>query len=505
MSRLAASERPLESEFALLDVQQPQELKRVIGGRLGSFSAPLVTDEQLRVWVPQEGNEQGCAKYASRLAPSSVAVVRRGKCTFMEKTKLARQANAKGVIIVSDEEKVIDMGGDNTTKDSDIFALSVKKSDGERFIDWSSSHRSSEDPPLMLKFQYYHSQRGDISEALMIILATSLIVAGAKFSTDDLRAGTPMAPKREEILEVNSEIAIGWCTMGSIMLVVLFFFMAYMIYVITFCFCVGGASCIVMFTGAYLEYYVPSLRHRALSIPTVGPVSRSEVLACVPAVSLVAGWLYFKQTQYGWFFQDIIGAAFLCSIQRVLRLPNMKVATILLSAMFFFDIFWVFLSPFLFGGKSVMVEVAKGGGTQMEVPMLLRIPAIGDPIGSDRMLGFGDIALPGLLCSYLLRHDTLAMPRKRLLAGYFVPSIIGYFAGLVITIVALVVMKMGQPALLYLVPGTLGTTLVLGWRRGDLKVLWEGTPGVRHVGHADCEANGTPDAGTEVGNVIDAQ
>merc|ERR1719343_969800 len=106
-----------------------------------------------------------------------------------------------------------------------------------------------------------------------------------------------------------------------------------------------------------------------------------------------------------------------------------------------------------------MVSVAKGGGTGESVPMLLRIPAFGDKYSSDRLLGFGDIALPGLLVSYLRRHDLLS--QRRLLAGYFLPSLIGYFCGLCCTILALSIMRMGQPALLYLVPGTLGTTLLL--------------------------------------------
>ena len=35
-------------------------------------------------------------------------------------------------------------------------------------------------------------------------------------------------------------------------------------------------------------------------------------------------------------------------------------------------------------------------------------------------------------------------------------------------------MRMGQPALLYLVPCTLGTICYLGWRRKELYSLWEG-------------------------------
>lgn len=46
--------------------------------------------------------------------------------------------------------------------------------------------------------------------------------------------------------------------------------------------------------------------------------------------------------------------------------------------------------------------------------------------------------------------------------------------GLIITFVMLFVMEQGQPALLYLVPCTLGTGFVIGWLRGELKKLWTG-------------------------------
>jgi len=205
----------------------------------------------------------------------------------------------------------------------------------------------------------------------------------------------------------------------------------------------------------------------------VGPVLGADVVAGVPALASVVAWVVLRNTSYAWPFQDLIGGGFLCWLQRTMRLPNIKVATLFLCIMFFFDIFWVFISPFIFQ-KSVMVTVATGGDTGEHVPMLLRLPALGDPIGSDRMLGFGDIALPGLLVSYLRRHDMQSS--RAWCRGYFLPALIGYFVGLCCTIVALTIMQMGQPALLYLVPGTLGTTVVLSCCRGELGDLWEGRP-----------------------------
>jgi len=170
-----------------------------------------------------------------------------------------------------------------------------------------------------------------------------------------------------------------------------------------------------------------------------------------------------------------------CVWQRTMRLPNIK----------------VFLSPLLFQ-KSVIVTVATGGLTGERVPMLLRLLTIGDPLGQDRMLGIGGIALPGLLVSYLRRHDLQSS--QAWCRGYFLPSLIRYFVGLCCTVVALTTMQMGQPALLYLVPGTLGTTVVLACCRGELGDLWEGRPcgpGAKSVNPMATDASSTHASGND--------
>ena len=51
-----------------------------------------------------------------------------------------------------------------------------------------------------------------------------------------------------------------------------------------------------------------------------------------------------------------------------------------------------------------------------------------------------------------------------------------YGVGLLVTFLALAIMGSGQPALLYIVPLTLGTTVVIGWSRKELRQLWIGEP-----------------------------
>ena len=58
--------------------------------------------------------------------------------------------------------------------------------------------------------------------------------------------------------------------------------------------------------------------------------------------------------------QDILGIAFCISLIRNIRLPNLKVCTILLVLLLIYDIFFVFITPLFSAGKSVMVEVATG-------------------------------------------------------------------------------------------------------------------------------------------------
>merc|ERR1712106_49970 len=58
--------------------------------------------------------------------------------------------------------------------------------------------------------------------------------------------------------------------------------------------------------------------------------------------------------------------------------------------------------------------------------------------------------------------------------GYFVPALLGYLVGMAMTDINLILMASGQPALLFLVPGTLGTTCLLSWCRGEFMTLWKG-------------------------------
>ncbi|CAG0925716.1 unnamed protein product [Notodromas monacha] len=86
------------------------------------------------------------------------------------------------------------------------------------------------------------------------------------------------------------------------------------------------------------------------------------------------------------------------------------------------------------------------------------------------MLGLGDIVIPGIFISLLLRFD-VSLNRGR--NTYFNFTFFAYLVGLLMTIGVMHVFKHAQPALLYLVPMCLGTPLFVAWVKSDLNILFQ--------------------------------
>ncbi|CAJ1345416.1 unnamed protein product [Effrenium voratum] len=324
---------------------------------------------------------------------------------------------------------------------------------------------------------------GDVvSEVCVGLLAVGLVALGAWYGVEDLRSPSTAQPgqNREEIVAVEESSGLHFVLFGSVLLTVLYFFMKYLIWVLLVIFATGAVSATAVLLEPAFASCLPHLRRKkACSIPRswanlIGvdqDHTWTEAFSEAVGVALAVSFLIWRNNEtVGWLFQDIIAITFLISVQRSVRLPNLKVAVLLLICTFFFDIFWVFLSPMFFK-KSVMIEVATGGGTGQAVPMVLKIPALqGDLPGQFKILGLGDVALPGLLVTLCLRHDLTR--RHRRCGGYFLAGVIGYGIGLLATFASLYLMQSGQPALLFLVPGTLVPTCLIALRKGEFRELW---------------------------------
>lgn len=213
-------------------------------------------------------------------------------------------------------------------------------------------------------------------------------------------------------------------------------------------FCIGAFSSLTSCLDR-LSYFVPIVRRYRIPSHTchkpctcqLGPLNVFTLCAMIASLTLIIVWYIYRQADWAWVLQDILGAAICITITSVYRLGNMRVITLILLGFFLYDIFFVFITPYIplfqpsvpptpitttttirppfsFGeshvirtsrklsrNPSVMEQVALGIGTDGEVvPLLFALPMFipdseVDPCVKLRksMLGFGDIILPVIL------------------------------------------------------------------------------------------------------------
>jgi signal peptide peptidase-like protein 2B len=208
-------------------------------------------------------------------------------------------------------------------------------------------------------------------------------------------------------------------------------------------FCIGAFSSLTTcldrlsyFAPIFRRYRIPSHTFRKPCTCQLGPLNVITLFAMIISLTLIITWYIYRQAEWAWVLQDLLGAAICITVTSVYRLGNMRVITLILLGFFLYDIFFVFITPYIplfqpsnptttttttarppfastnfqtmeTGRKisrspSVMEQVALGIGTDGEVvPLLFALPmfipeAETDPCITFRksMLGFGDVILP---------------------------------------------------------------------------------------------------------------
>jgi len=189
------------------------------------------------------------------------------------------------------------------------------------------------------------------------------------------------------------------------------------------------------------------------------PLTMADLISGVIAAVVV----FFYVTSKHWLLNNLLGLSFSIQGVALFGLGSYKIGCILLSGLFFYDIFWVF-------GTDVMVTVAKS----FDAPIKLLFPkSIWAAEYQFSMLGLGDIVIPGVFIALLLRYDHHRnVELKKGSTPYFNNTMVGYFVGLATTIIVMHTFQAAQPALLYLVPTCIGASLGTAVILGDLTGLF---------------------------------
>ncbi|CAN1300656.1 Signal peptide peptidase-like 2 [Linum perenne] len=463
-----------DNDFALVKVltyvngQEGSEF----GGVGARFGATIGSEkENARKTHLTLSDPRNCCITPKKKLAGDVILVNRGNCTFTAKAINAEAAGASAVLIVNDENELYEMvcDADETDLDISIPVVMIPKDAGVFLEKLLSSNAS-------VSVQMYSPERPliDLAEAFLWLMAVGTVFCASYWSARSAKESSIEEEKllrvifyslynlsltdSNSIVDISTTSAVLFVVVASCFLVLLYKFMSYwFVELLVVLFCIGGIeglqTCLVAFLSRYKWF--KSASESYVKIPVLGIFSYLTLAVSPFCIAFAAVWAVYRNASFAWIGQDVLGIALIVTVLQVVQIPNLKVGTVLLSCAFLYDIFWVFLSEMLFN-VSIMIAVASGGDSGEDgIPMLLKMPRFLDPWGGYSVIGFGDILLPGLLVAFSLRYDWLA--RKGLLVGYFLYTITAYGIGLLVTYVALYLMDgHGQPALLYIVPFTLG-------------------------------------------------
>ncbi|XP_068089793.1 signal peptide peptidase-like 2B [Hyperolius riggenbachi] len=388
-----------------------------------------------------------------------IPMVMRGNCTFYEKVRLAQINGARGLLIVSRERLVPPGGNHSQYEEIDIPVALLSYSD---MLDISKTFGKS------VKVAMYAPNEPvlDYNMVIIFIMAVGTVATGGYWAGSRDVKRRYMKHKRDdgsdkktddETVDVTPVMICVFVVMCCSMLVLLYKFYDHLVHVIIGIFClaasIGLYSCLFPFVRRipYGKCRIPD--NNLPYFHNRPPIWKLLLASFCIAVSVTWG-VFRNEDQWAWILQDILGIAFCLYMLKTIRLPTFKSCTLLLFVLFIYDVFFVFITPFLTkSGESIMVEVAAGpsdSSTQEKLPMVLKVPRLNSsPLAlCDRpfsLLGFGDILVPA------------------------------YGIGLLVTFVALSLMQKGQPALLYLVPCTLFTSLTVALCRKEFPMFWTGS------------------------------
>ncbi|XP_068645668.1 signal peptide peptidase-like 4 [Aristolochia californica] len=485
---LAPKQPGCENVFVLVKVQtwindQPGSEFVGVGARFGTLMQSKekhATRTNLSLAEPSDF----CTEPKNKLK-GDVVLVHRGNCKFTKKASVAQYAGAEAMLVINYHKELYKMVCDKSEPNPNISIPAVMLPQ-----DAGGSLEKSIRSGAKVAVQLYSPERPlvDTAEVFLWLMAVGTILCASYWSAwtsreaaiehEKLLKDAPDEVLNVEetgssgVVDINTTSAVLFVVIASCFLILLYKLMSFwFVELLVVLFCIGGVEGLQTCLVALLSRWFKRAGESFIKVPFFGAVSYLTLAVTPFCIAFAVVWAVYRRISFAWIGQDILGIALIITVLQIVRVPNLKVGTVLLSCAFLYDIFWVFVSKRWFH-ESVMIVVARGDRSGEDgIPMLLKIPRMFDPWGGYSIIGFGDILLPGLVIAFVLRYDWAA--KKNLRSGYFIWSMTAYGTGLLITYVSLNLMDgHGQPALLYIVPFTLGTFLAMGKKRGDLRNLW---------------------------------
>ncbi|CDW78511.1 signal peptide peptidase [Stylonychia lemnae] len=305
----------------------------------------------------------------------------------------------------------------------------------------------------------------------LVLFGIAVLVLVIVIKTPPLQMLGQMTQEEQEQTDLKLSSAIFFFCSASIMLFILYYFLDSVrgiFEILILVSCTGCAS--IILEELMFQIFKPrssDFLKREVKLPCLGDASNASIIGTLIGMILSGAW-YFT---HNWLLNNLLAVMLALTFLKTIRLTTLMPGMLLLGLLFFYDIFWVFLSPyFTTGGKSVMVVVATG----LDIPIKIVMPHLTSsyPTTACSLLGLGDILIPGIFVCFMARFGSEVAKSN----AYFYSAIISYSIALLCCGVSLWVFKAAQPALLYIVPALYIAVLSTGYARGEIHKLKEGLP-----------------------------
>ncbi|TGZ32478.1 hypothetical protein CRM22_011427 [Opisthorchis felineus] len=400
----------------------------------------------------------------------------------------------------------------------DVSHVVLRPEDFAELVKLSSSPNGSEtmltifrDPPVSRQLEIFNP-------AVLLIYSIALlsIVLGCAMiflSYEDLLREMQARNAAFKQSKWAMYVALGLLLVlaSSFILIYYYFYDTAVYFAISLFFCCGILA-VTNVLAFWITYFFPAAKKR---FPVNFRLYRFHVrfnvsvtkLAVSPVgIALMVVWLIFRREEFiGWHLQTAVGVFMVAwLLSSGIPLPSLKLITICFAMFLAYDVFFVFITPYFqqvteppppteahvirsrrsaSNELSYMEAIATGsaGKSGETIPASFRIHLVltTGQYGCKQspysiLLGFGDAIFPGLLCAFLAFYDSLWKIRFRM---NFLASLFGYVLGMLTTQFVMTLTDRGQPALLYLCPFTLGTTVLFAaifLGREELQKMWKG-------------------------------
>lgn len=284
-------------------------------------------------------------------------------CDINQQIDYFRNKSINGLILTIEcNITVRDLKITETTLSDNPFTISLMaKTESEVMLNLGSNRLKIFD----VKTNYdYHLW----SASVMWCLATFTMISGAVWSgrvryrlflakraslTKKADKGVNRKPSNhlvEPYIELTYLEIIGLVIIGSVILLLLFFFQKYIIFLLIILFAIISVqtvfSCVNLIAKNVLS---DSISKPSLNVFDVN-IEYYKLAIDGFAVCTAFVWFFTRHESYSWFLHDIIGITLCVNSIKLIRLPSLKICLFLLWIYFFYDIFMVFITSYIFNG-----------------------------------------------------------------------------------------------------------------------------------------------------------